>query len=142
MSFDNSEIVSLWKENILSKLYHNTDHIRSDAQSDPNERHFTKYFRNNDIDSFTFSEELTVDNCGNISGEGTVSKTKSWIWPSFHSFLTAWDDPGASLVGVSGGRASALHSVTGRWMGGALAPGVAVFRYCNDVTITVNIRYQ
>ena len=43
-------------------------------------------------------------------------------------------------MGVSGGRGSALHSVTGRWEGGALAGGVAVFRFCNDVTITVNIR--
>ena len=68
MSFDNSEIVSLWKEKILSKVYHNTDHINSDAQSDHNEKHFTKYFRNNDIDSFTFSEELILDNSGNVSG--------------------------------------------------------------------------
>ena len=43
-------------------------------------------------------------------------------------------------MGVSGGRGSALHSVTGRWVGGALTGGVAVFRFCNDVTITVNIR--
>ena len=141
MSCDNSQVVSLWKADILSKVYHNTDnHSHSDSHSDQNEKHFTNYFGNNDIDSFTFSETLTVDNCGNVSGEGTVTKTKSWIWPSFHSFLLAWDGPGSGLVGVSGGRGSSLHSVTGRWVGGALAGGVAVFRYCNDVTLTVNIR--
>ena len=68
MSRNYSEVVSLWKEKILSKLYHNTDHIRIEAQSDHNEKYFTKYFRNNDIDSFTFSEELILDNSGNVSG--------------------------------------------------------------------------
>ena len=68
MSFDNSEVVRLWQAKILSKVYIDTDHSYSDTQSDPNEKHFTKYFGNNDIDSFTFSEELTVDNCGNVSG--------------------------------------------------------------------------
>ena len=68
MSFDNSEVVSLWQAKILSKVYIDTDHSHSDTQSDPNETHFTKYFSNNDIDSFTFSEELTVDDCGNVSG--------------------------------------------------------------------------
>ena len=71
-----------------------------------------------------------------------MTKTKSWIWPCFHGFLLSWSDPGASLVGGSGGRGSALHSVTGRWVGGALTGGVAVFRYCNDVTLTVRIRCQ
>ena len=68
MSIDNSEVVSLWQAKILSKVYIDTDHSHSDTQSDPNETHFTKYFSNNDIDSFTFSEELTVDDCGNVSG--------------------------------------------------------------------------
>ena len=69
-----------------------------------------------------------------------MTKTKSWIWPSFHGLLSAWAGPGTSLVGEAGGRASNLHSVSGRWVGGALAGGVAVFRYCNDVTLTVNLR--
>lgn len=68
MSFDNREVASLWQAKILSKVYINTDHDHSDTRSDQNEEHFTKYFGNNDIDSFTFSEELTVDNCGNVSG--------------------------------------------------------------------------
>mgnify|MGYP007025457106 CR=1 FL=1 len=138
MSCDNSRVVTNWKQEIISKVYHNTDH----SQSDKNEEHFSKYFGNSNIDCFTFSEKLTVDQCGNVSGEGTVTKNKSWIWPTFHSFLLAWDGPGAGLVGVSGGRGSSLHSVTGRWEAGALAGGVALFRYCNDVTLTVNIRCQ
>ena len=66
VKMSNSEVVSLWQAKILSKVYINTDHSHSDTQSDP--KHFTKYFGNNDIDSFTFSEELTVDDCGNVSG--------------------------------------------------------------------------
>ena len=68
MSHENSEVVSLWQARILSKVYIYTDHSHSDTQSDQNEKHLAKHFGNNDIDSFTFSEELTVDNCGNVSG--------------------------------------------------------------------------
>ena len=68
MSIVNSEVVSIWQAKILSKVYIDTEHTHSDIQSDPKEKHFTKYFGNNDIDSFTFSEELTVDDCGNVSG--------------------------------------------------------------------------
>ena len=70
MSRKNSEVVSLWKETVLSKVYQNTERsvLRSDQHSDQKEKHFTKYFSNTDIDSFIFSEELTVDSCGNVSG--------------------------------------------------------------------------
>ena len=70
MNNNNSEIVSLWKENILSKVYQSTENsgYSDDQDSDLEETHFTKYFGNSNLDNFTFSEELTVSHDGNVSG--------------------------------------------------------------------------
>ena len=78
---------------------------------------------------FSFSEGLEVRG-GLVRGEGTVSRNKTWVWPSFSGW-TSWEAAKAGGVG--------LHSLTGRFTRGVLC-GAVTLRFCNDLVFSLQLQ--
>ena len=140
----NKSLVSQWKQNIRDKLLKSQNSQSCGNCSNDNLLYFTEYFgdTNTDVtraeDNYTISDQLSYsqqdDGSVTVSGTRTITKTKSWVWSCFSGFMSSWKE----MSSMSGSR---LHSVSGQWCNGRLCCGqVAVFRFCNDVHITVGIK--
>ena len=81
-------------------------------------------------DQFSFSPSLEVSEAGLVTGQGTVTRRGTWVWPVFSGW-TSWQ-------AVAGGQLG-LHSVTGQFRQGTLC-GQAKLKFCNDLTFLLQLQ--
>ena len=116
-----------WKQSVIDTVYKEHDELTNDDVG--NGVCVRKYF--GDSSTLVWCDGSVIDGVETVSGGGVVTRDKSWVWPVWSGYLGSW-----SSVSSAG---SPLHSVSGQFSRGAVS-GVTVFRYCNDVSITVAIR--
>ena len=96
-------------------------------------QYFYQYFHDDPSsyrpELYSFSPGLEV-RCGEVRGEGTVTRTNTWVWPSFSGW-TSWEAAGGGGVG--------LHSIKGHFSQGVLC-GPARLRFCNDLVFSLHLQ--
>ena len=136
MPSKNKIIVENWKNSVASLVNEKpankvTTKNEDDRINCIKDNHFTKFFDDTTLNQNDYIFSQLTDQ--SATGRGTITKSKSWIWPNFSGFLKEW----TNTANISG---SKLHSITGEFLDGHLLDGITHFKYSNGVTVSVKIK--
>ena len=113
---------------------HDPSHQSCSSEQEVSSRPFYEYFHDDSTsyhpDLYSFSSHLELTEAGLVSGSGTVTRRRTWVWPTFSGW-TSWE-------AVSGGQVG-LHSLTGQITENLLS-GEVRLRFCNDLTFLLRIK--